>query len=156
MASHAEEHKSELIETLCERARKRLDAKRADDAVRFLKQFYCNVAPDDILGESIDNLYGAALSIWGQAQQRAKGETKVRVYNPRPEEYGWKSSHTVVEIINDDMPFLVDSVTAAIGQLEAEVFLVIHPIMRIERDAKGKLRRHRTNVTIYTVTGQHG
>lgn len=141
MASHAEEHKSELIETLCERARKRLDAKRADDAVRFLKQFYCNVAPDDILGESIDNLYGAALSIWGQAQQRAKGETKVRVYNPRPEEYGWKSSHTVVEIINDDMPFLVDSVTAAIGQLEAEVFLVIHPIMRIERDAKGKLKQ---------------
>ena len=141
MASHADEHKSELIETLCERARKRLDAKRSDDAVRFLKQFYCNVSPDDLLGESIDNLYGAALSLWGQAQQRTKGEAKVRVYNPRPEEYGWKSSHTVIEIINDDMPFLVDSVTAAIGLLEAEVFLVIHPIMRIERDAKGKFKR---------------
>lgn len=141
MASHAGEQKSEIIETLCKRAAKRLDAKRADDAVRFIQQLYANVAPDDLVGESTDNLYGAALSLWGQAQQRKKGEAKVRVYNPRPEEFGWKSSHTIVEIINDDMPFLVDSVTAAIGLLEAEVFLVIHPMIRVERDAKGKLKK---------------
>lgn len=140
MAVHAEEHKSEIIDTLCKRAVKRLEAKRADDAVRFIKQLYANVAPDDLVGESVDNLYGAALSLWGQTQQRKKGEAKVRVYNPRPEEFGWKSSHTIVEIINDDMPFLVDSVTAAIGLLEAEVFLVIHPMIRVERDAKGKLK----------------
>ncbi len=140
MASHAEEHKSEIIETLCKRAAKRLEKKRAEHAVRFIKQLYANVAPDDLVDESLDNLYGAALSLWGQAQQRNNGEAKVRVYNPRPEEFGWKSSHTIVEIINDDMPFLVDSVTAAIGQLEAEVFLVIHPMIRVERDAKGKLK----------------
>lgn len=140
MALHAEEHKSEIIDTLCKRAVKRLDAKRADDAVRFIKQLYANVAPDDLVGESVDNLYGAALSLWGQAQQRKKGEAKIRVYNPRPEEFGWKSSHTIVEIINDDMPFLVDSVTSAIGLLEAEVFLVIHPMIRVERDGKGKLK----------------
>jgi glutamate dehydrogenase len=146
MAGRAEEQKSELVETLCQRARKRLDANRADDAVRFLKQFYANVAPDDILEESVENLYGAALSLWGQAQQRDKGQAKVRVYNPRPDEYGWKSSHTVVEIVNDDMPFLVDSVTAAIGQLEADVYLVIHPVFRVERDGKGKLKKLFDNI----------
>jgi glutamate dehydrogenase len=35
----------------------------------------------------------------------------VRAFNPSPEEHGFQSTHTIVEIVNDDLPFLVDSVT---------------------------------------------
>ena len=53
----------------------------------------------------------------------------MRVYNPEPEEMAGRSPHTIVEIVNDDMPFLVDSVTAAINDGDREVRLVIHPII---------------------------
>ncbi|MFQ6018902.1 MAG: NAD-glutamate dehydrogenase domain-containing protein, partial [Kiloniellaceae bacterium] len=139
MALKAERRKSELIDRVAERLRGHLECGRADAAERFLRQFYAHVPPDDILGESADNLCGAALALWRHGQSRHAGSAKIRVYNPRPDEHGWRSSHTIVEIINDDMPFLVDSVTAELNRLGTEVYLVIHPIVRVERDAKGVL-----------------
>ena len=139
MALRAEELRTDLIEQVLERVRDRLEASRRERAQCFVRQFYANVPLDDIEQESPDNLYGAALALLGISQKRAKGEAKIRVYNPHLEEQGWKSPHTVVEIVNDDMPFLVDSVTAQLNLLETEVSLVIHPIFRVARDAQGKM-----------------
>ncbi|MCH8002504.1 MAG: NAD-glutamate dehydrogenase, partial [Proteobacteria bacterium] len=139
MAIKADQLKAELIDRVAGRLRKRLEPARAEPAERFLRQFYAHVPPDDILEESPDNLYGAALAIWNHGQKRRPGACKIRVYNPRTQEQGWKSSHTIVEIINDDMPFLVDSVTAELSRLGVEVYLVIHPIIQIERDDRAAL-----------------
>ncbi|MBT6431294.1 MAG: hypothetical protein HOK30_26755, partial [Rhodospirillaceae bacterium] len=76
----------------------------------FVGQFYARVSTEDICAAAPENLYGAALSLWKFAAQRDAGELKLRVYNPRTEEHGWKSAHTIVEIVAEDMPFLVDSV----------------------------------------------
>jgi len=140
MALQAEQLKSELIDKVLEHVRQRLEPKRSGTTECFVKQFYDKVPPDDILDHTPDNLYGAALSLLGYAQTRPAAKAKVRVYNPRLEEQGWKSSHTIVEIINDDMPFLVDSVAAELNQLDTEVHLVIHPVMGVERDSNGKLK----------------
>jgi glutamate dehydrogenase len=139
MTFEAQKLKSELIDKIEESVHERLEPQRAAVADRFTKQFYANVPPDDILDETPDNLYGAALALLGFAQRRKPGEPKVRVYNPRLEEQGWKSAHTIVEVINDDMPFLVDSVTAELNRLDARVHLVIHPILLLKRTSDGKL-----------------
>ncbi|MFQ5973385.1 MAG: NAD-glutamate dehydrogenase, partial [Alphaproteobacteria bacterium] len=74
-------------------------------------------------------------------QRREIGEPKVRVFNPRVEEHGWKSKHTVIEVVNDDMPFLVDSVTAELNTRGFTVHLVIHPMVEVERRNGGDLAR---------------
>ena len=139
MAIKAEQLKAELIDRVAGRLRGRLEQARAEAAERFLRQFYEHVPPIDMLEETPDNLYGAALALWNHGQKRRPGRCKIQVYNPRPQEHGWKSSHTIVEIINDDMPFLVDSVTAELNRLSVEVYLVIHPIIRVERGVEGRL-----------------
>ena len=106
---------------------------------QFSRSFYQNVSMDDLRGVRAEDLAGAALSIWDAMAQRGKGETTIRIYNPSHEKVGWDSSHTIIEIINDDMPFLVDSTTAAVNRLGAEVHLVIHPIMLVRRRPKGQL-----------------
>jgi glutamate dehydrogenase len=139
MTNRAEQNKQELIDRVAERVNQRLEGGRAKLAEQFARLLYSHIPPDDIKGESADNLYGAALSLLGFAGQRKAGTAKVRVYNPRIEEQGWRSSHTIVEVNTDDMPFLVDSVTADLGVLGAEVHLVVHPIINAVRNAKGKL-----------------
>ena len=139
MVMKAEDQKRKLIDRVAARVPERVAADRADLAERFVRQFYAQVPPDDIIEEGADNLFGAAMSLWTHAQVRAAGTSKVRVYNPRQDEHGWKSTHSVVEIVNDDMPFLVDSVTAEINRLGAEVFLIIHPILNVKRNGKRKL-----------------
>src|SRR5262249_22560762 len=137
MASKAAQQKSELIERVKRLAAARLPAERAASVSEFIGQFYANVATDDVVSESPDDLYAAALSLWGFAAQRPPATAKVRVYNPRLDEQGWHSSHTVVEMVNDDMPFLVDSLTAALNQRDLTIYLVIHPIVRVHRDRSG-------------------
>ena len=70
-------------------------------------------------------------------KQRKRGELLIRVYNPVESEHGWTSSHTVVEMVNDDMPFLVDSVVLALSRLDIGVHLIIHPVVRLRRDQGG-------------------
>ena len=139
MAFGRQQLKSELIEQALELVHKGLEGTRAASAELFLRRFYDHVPPDEILGETPENLYGAALTMWSFAKQRKVGAPKIRVYNPRHESHGWKSAHTIVEVVNDDMPFLVDSVVAAVQGLKIEVHLVIHPVVHLRRDEGGRL-----------------
>src|SRR4029077_2345503 len=135
----AEPLKSELIDRTAEWVRSRVDPAVAGAAEDFTRQFYADVPPDDIAGDTPENLGGAALSLWDLVQQRLPGTPKIRIYNPRPEEHGWGFRGTVIEIVNDDMSFLVDSVASELTRLGAELRLVIHPVVAVERDAAGTL-----------------
>lgn len=118
-------------------ARTRLPKAECEGFQRFLGAFYQRVAVADVLEMSPENLYGAAMAAWKLAAQRQPGEAKIRVYNPKIQEHGWKSSHTIIEIVNDDMPFLVDSVVGYLSRQQRNVHLVIHPVMTARRDADG-------------------
>ena len=117
---------------------KRFKSAEADKINAFFEQFYARVALEDIRDTPPEDLYGAALSLWKFAARRSVGETKLRVYNPAIEEHGWKSSHTIVEIITDDSPFLIDSVTGNLNYWGCQVHLVIHPVIRLRRDDAGE------------------
>jgi glutamate dehydrogenase len=141
MAVRAEQQKQAVIEAATAIAAKRLGADRGSMAQRFLVQFYDHVAPADLADRTPEDLYGASSSLWQFAQARVAGKAKLRLLNPRIAEQGWSSRHTVVEIVNDDMPFLVDSVSMALNTEGVAVHLVIHPVVRIERDAAGEVTR---------------
>ena len=137
MAVKGAELESELIDTVCERVRERLPSDQATPCEAFVRQYYQWVPAEDLADRNPLDLYGAAVAHWNLAQQRAPGEAKVRVYNPVFEQHGWQSPHTLIEIVSDDMPFIVDSVTMDLNRKGYGIHLVIHPVMRIRRDASG-------------------
>ena len=110
-----------------------------DQARAFVAAFYEHAPPADIAQRGAEDLCGGALALWRFAARRPAGEARVRVYNPAPAKDGWASPHTIVEIVNDDMPFLVDSATAAINSHGGAVRLVIHPVVEAARDGDGSL-----------------
>ncbi len=118
---------------------KRLPAETAELATAFTRNYYRRVAAEDLAERSAQDLYGAALSHWHFASRFTPGASRLRVYNPRPEEHGWQSTHTIIEIVGRDMPFLVDSITMEVNRQGLTVHLIIHPLMRTRRDADGNL-----------------
>ena len=139
MSSKPDEAKAGLIEKTVEHARAKLPAEQAARLEAFLRIYYGAVAADDLLERSVGDLYGAALAHLNFGHRRTPGEPKVRVYSPQLEEHGWTSTHTVVEIVNDDMPFLVDSVSMELNRLGSGVHLIIHPVLRARRNESGEL-----------------
>ena len=51
-------------------------------------------------------------------RERRPGVAKVRVFNPHNDDHGYGSMHTVIQIVTDDMPFLVDSTSMAVAQAD--------------------------------------
>jgi glutamate dehydrogenase len=137
--SKPDEAKAGLIEKTVEHARAKLPAEQAERLEAFIRMYYGAVAADDLLERSVADLYGAALGHLNFGSRRTPGTPKVRVYTPQLEEHGWTSTHTVVEIVNDDMPFLVDSVGMELNRLGSGVHLIIHPVVRVRRDDEGRL-----------------
>ena len=139
MAVKATALETELIDSVCARVRERLPDDQARPCESFVRQYYQWVPAEDLAERDQLDLYGAALQHYTEMQRRAAGEIKVEVYNPTFEHHGWSSPHTIVEIVTDDMPFLVDSVTMELARQGYPLHLVIHPVIRVRRDAAGNL-----------------
>ena len=131
--------KADMIEEVAALVATQLEGNGAALAERFVRVYYAQVSADDMAEDTPESLFAAALSLWHFAIRREAGKAKVRIYAPRLEEHGWDSRHTVLEIVNDDMPFLVDSVTAALNERGLTVHLISHPVIRVKRDSKGEL-----------------
>jgi glutamate dehydrogenase len=131
-----EARKAALVEKARAIAGELLGSEERATAERIIAPFYEHVPPADVAERTPRDLCGAALSLWRFAKRRRPGHAKVRVHNPDIVADGWSSPHTIVEIINDDMPFLVDSVSLAINASGRVVHLVIHPILTVTRDPK--------------------
>ena len=105
-----------------------------------VERYFGQVDPEDLAERRPADLYGAALSHWNFARKREPGTVRVRVFNPTIEEHGWQSTHTIIEIVNDDMPFLVDSVTMEVNRHGLTLHLIIHPLILVNRDGDGTLQ----------------
>ena len=131
--------KDELLDKVGARIREQMPEDQASQAEEFARQYYGWVDTDDLEDRSPIDAYGAAVSHWNFAGRREPGEWKIRIYNPVFEEHGWQSTHTVVEMVNDDMPFLVDSARMEISRQGYAIHMILHPLMKVRRDDEGRL-----------------
>lgn len=92
----------------------------------FIKVFYRNLSYEDLNSYTIKDLYGIVMSQWQLITRREPGEIMLRVYNPSQEQDGWHSTHTVVELAIDDMPFLVDSMSMELTRLGLTIHQMIY------------------------------
>ena len=105
----------------------------------YLRQYFRNVPFEDLSGRSPKIMAQAALAHLELAKSKRKKQSLLRIFNPNVEEHGYESAYTIIEMINDNMPFLVDSVAAAIARQKLNIHITIHPIMRIRRGAKNRI-----------------
>src|SRR3954451_4814370 len=113
-----------------------------DEVAPLLQAYYRHVSTDDIGDRSAEELYGALVSHYRTADVRPQGTASVHVFTPTLAEHGWSAGgHSVVEVVTDDMPFLVDSVVMELARQQRDVHLVIHPQFDVTRDLTGRLDR---------------
>ncbi|MBV8932418.1 MAG: NAD-glutamate dehydrogenase, partial [Kutzneria sp.] len=86
-----------------------------------------------------DDLVGAVRSTRQLAATRVPGRPVVRVINPSRANDGWTCPATVVQIVTDDMPYLVDSISSELISAGIQVHRVVHPIVVVRRDVAGAL-----------------
>jgi glutamate dehydrogenase len=111
--------------------------KGAGDEAVLAKLMFEDAVPEDLRAYSDKELGRLAASAFGFLKERTPGRAKVRVFPP--EDHIGRGALTVIEMANDDMPFIVDSSLALLTDRGYEILLVMHPIVSVRRTAAGKL-----------------
>lgn len=140
MKAKSEKNKQELLNEIKAAIASRVDKATAQRAAVFCDAFFRRVPITEVSKDSPDRVAAMVISQLQFLQKKVKGELSIRVFNPDKKRDGWDCQHTVVEISNDDMPFLVDTSSMAMHELNLGVHLTVHPVLDVERDAGGKLK----------------
>ena len=107
----------------------------------FLRQYFAHVPYEDLQGRVEKIMARVALDHLEFGARRKRGEPLVRIFNPTVEDHGYESAFSFIEMVNDDMPFLVDSVFAAINRQGLTVHITVHPVIRVIRNSRGKIEK---------------
>jgi glutamate dehydrogenase len=106
----------------------------------FIAAYFDSTDPIEIASRGAATVYAVANAHWRLLDApRAAHTATVRVFNPTLAEDGFVSEHTVVQIVNDNMPFLVDSVTMAINRTGRTAHWIVHPLISVARTAQGQI-----------------
>lgn len=105
----------------------------------FIEEFYRQNKLVDFENYSTEALYNFALSAYNFIINHSKSGFNIRIYNPQKDHDKFESPYTIIEIINNDMPFLVDSTVTFLDKQLIKINNIIHPVLKISRDKNGKV-----------------
>ncbi|MDF1828144.1 MAG: NAD-glutamate dehydrogenase [Legionellaceae bacterium] len=132
--------KERLIDDVIKCVKREMPKKKAELCSEFIRQFYNTVGLEDLQCWSINDLCHAGIHFWSTIQTRPYDAPVINLYKPCSERDGWKSSYTVLEVVADDAPFLVDSIRMTVNRLGFASHLIMYiGGMRVERGKDRKV-----------------
>jgi glutamate dehydrogenase len=138
------------------------------DPLGYLRAYYRHVAPEDLIAIGAARAAAVAAEHARLGAHRPQGRALVSVRFPcesstasklsaqdhaaqeqpsreqhtaQDEHAAFDTDRAVVDVVTDDMPFLVDSITMCLNRNNLEIGLIVHPQLRVSRDITGALRK---------------
>ena len=127
---------SVILKSVAKLIQQKVSTETAPLLEQFSSLLYSNISSLDLEHRNESDMYGATLSLWNALNGHQDDSPVIKVFNPQVSKNGWKSSHTIIEIIVKDMPFLVDSVRIALSRLGLSPHLLLNAPINIVRNDK--------------------
>ncbi len=114
--------------------------KTADGSLlEYIKLFFSGSVGKDFADYKIEELFNLSFSSFNFFNQKPADNFKIQIYNPSQKKDGFESQYTILNIVNDDMPFLVDSLVIQFDNLDIDIKNIIHPVLTTKRSVDGKI-----------------
>ena len=136
-----------LLRELLEQVAERVPAERAETIAAFARLYVRRLPADAAETTSAEELFGQVIGAFELADARGTEPLAVRAFNPTLAGDGYATVGSIVETSTPDSPFLVDSVSEELQAHGLAIRLLLHPVLGIERDERGR---------IVAVTSAHG
>jgi glutamate dehydrogenase len=137
---------SVILKNVAQLIKKKVPTESADLVAQFASLLYKNISSLDLTERNESDMYGATLSLWSAFNEHTDNEPVIHVFNPSVSKNGWKSSHTTIEVIVKDMPFLVDSIRIALNRLGLSPHLMLNAPLKIVRDEDKNIVEMASNI----------
>ncbi len=137
---------SVILKNVAQLIKKKVPQDTADLVEQFATLLYGNISSLDLSNRNDSDMYGATLSLWSTLNEHTDGTPVIHVFNPSVSKNGWKSSHTIIEVIVKDMPFLVDSIRIALNRLGLSPHLMLNSPLKLVRGENKNITQLASNV----------
>lgn len=140
MAPVNERSKDNIIQKIVNQINQKISTKASKPVVMFAREFLSTTSSEDLTERTPEDWAAIILAQWDFLKTRKIGEEKIRVYNPIVKNHGWYSRYTIVEVSNDDMPFLVDSIRLEVNRQGYNIHYMINAGgLKIKRNSRGQV-----------------
>jgi len=137
---------SVILKNVAQLINKKVPQETADLVEQFATLLYDNISSLDLSNRNESDMYGATLSLWSTLNEHINDTPIIHVFNPSVSKNGWKSSHTIIEVIVKDMPFLVDSIRFALNRLGLSPHLMLNSPLKLVRGSNKNIIQLASNV----------
>ncbi|MFT6076888.1 MAG: glutamate dehydrogenase [Rickettsiales bacterium] len=104
--------------------------------LEFIDIFFSESIGKDFSGYDLGNLFDLVFSSFEFFSSKPQDDFKIRLYNPTKQKDGFECEYTILDIVNDDMPFLVDSVVMQFDNKDIHIKNIIHPTLTTKRSGE--------------------
>ncbi len=133
------DNKQEFVAALGKELSSTVASEHASSFTAFLDIFFNITSMDDLKSYRQRDLSGCTLAFWRFLQTHDFKTPQVDVFNPDHEHHGWHSTHTIVQLVHPDMPFIVDSLRMRLNERGSTIHHIRNGVALIKRDEKHQL-----------------
>lgn len=127
--------------------KKQLKKTEQQAVANFVRDYLHMLPNDDIADQPPQDVFSSLLSSWQFIQNFESSEAalpKIEIINPGCAQFPWKSSHTVVMLLQKDMPFMVESVRMHLASRQLTIHSVHSLVFQAKRTRSGALKERAT------------
>lgn len=128
-----------FLDQLREQAAEVLETSEFEAWEEFARQYFDRFPLDEWEGRKIKDIFGAVYSCWRMLKHFDLKKPEVHLFNPDLDEDGWLCPHTVLQVHQRDMPFLVDSIRIELNRRNIAIHGIKSTVVRLKRDKKHQL-----------------
>ncbi|GLQ30723.1 NAD-glutamate dehydrogenase [Litoribrevibacter albus] len=127
------------LDKFAEIVQERLQGKKGQDVEAFGKHLISCAPREDIEALKPSDLYGLVLDTWQFIQDFEDDLFKIRVFNPDYEQNAWQSTHTIIQVLGQNMPFMIDSMRMELNRRHITIHSIHYSLIATKRDNKNLL-----------------
>lgn len=129
-----------IVDDLSTLLKKSVPQNQGAAAHDFVQHFYTNPAKETLTRMSQSDIVEGLERLWSFFYERKAGEPKIRVYHWKPKANNALAERIIIDIVNDNMSFSLDSLYGLLQRLGTKARLTFHPILAVERNKKGEVQ----------------
>jgi len=126
-------------------AAKKTKVLKSRTSTGFYKKFYEQIPVSDLETWSDYDKKYVANTMYKFMQKRNKTKRNIDYFILEKKHGDWTIPYTVIKIVSDDMPFLIDSITSELNKYNLTIETLFHPVLSVKRNTGGDLDNVVTN-----------
>ncbi|GAA3921296.1 NAD-glutamate dehydrogenase [Litoribacillus peritrichatus] len=128
------------LDKFAELVKERLQGKKGKDVEAFGRHWISTAPSEDIEALKVSDLYGLVLDTWQFIQDAESNNFKIRVFNPDYEQNAWQSTHTIIQVLGKNMPFMIDSMRMELNRRHITIHSIHYSLFSADRDKNFELQ----------------